>query len=140
MSLNKQLIIGNLGSDPELRYTQTGIPVATFSVASNREWKDRNGGSHKDVEWFRVVVWEKTGEACAKYLSKGRQVYVEGRTQTREFEDKDGNRRTITEVIAQSVKFLGSNPNAGKAVPPPAEAPADKGEAVEEILDGDIPF
>ena len=106
MSLNKVMIIGNLGADPEVRYTQSGAAVGNFNVATNEVWTDKSGARQERTEWHRVVVFGKQAENCGKYLSKGRQVYVEGRLQTREWEDRDGNKRTTTEVIAQTVQFL----------------------------------
>ena len=106
--VNKVILIGNLGRDPELRYTQGGQPVANFSVATSESWNDKNSGERVErTEWHKVVVWGRTAELCAKYLAKGRTVYLEGRLQTREWEDKEGNKRWTTEVNAQTVQFLG---------------------------------
>jgi single-strand DNA-binding protein len=106
--VNKAILIGNLGRDPELRYTQSGQAVVNFSIATSENWTDKNGEKQERTEWHRVVVWGKTGENCAQYLSKGRTVYVEGRIQTREWEDREGQKRTTTEINAQTVTFLGS--------------------------------
>jgi len=105
--VNKAILIGNLGRDPELRYTQNGQAVVTFTLATSENWTDKSGERVERTEWHRIVVWGKTGEICAQYLSKGRTVYVEGRIQTREWEDKDGNKRYTTEINAQTVQFLG---------------------------------
>ena len=113
MSLNKVMIIGNLGTDPELRFTQGGQAVANFNVATNERWTDKSGQTQERTEWHRVVVWGRQAENCEKYLSKGRQVYVEGRLQTREWDDKDGNKRYTTEIVAQNVQFLSSGAGAG---------------------------
>lgn len=110
-SVNKVIIIGNLGQDPEKRVTGTGQSVTTFSVATNERWLDKGGQKQERTEWHRIVVWGTQGDNCAQYLSKGRPVYVEGRLQTREWNDKDGNKRHTTEIVAQKVQFLGSNPN-----------------------------
>jgi single-strand DNA-binding protein len=106
--VNKAILIGNLGRDPELRYTQSGQAVVNFSIATSENWTDKNGEKQERTEWHRIVVWGKTGENCAQYLSKGRTVYVEGRIQTREWEDREGQKRTTTEINAQTVTFLGS--------------------------------
>ncbi len=106
--LNKVMITGRLGADPEMRYTPQGSPVTTFSVASGRTWRSADGTQHNDTEWFRVVAWEKLAEICNQYLTKGAQVYVEGRLQTRKYQDRDGNDRYSTEVIASDMIMLGS--------------------------------
>ena len=107
-SINKVILIGNLGRDPELRYTQSGQAVANFSLATTDRFSNREGDRQERTEWHRITVWGKTAENCAQYLNKGRSVYVEGRLQTREWEDKEGQKRRTTEVIAQTVQFLGS--------------------------------
>lgn len=106
-SVNKVILVGNLGADPDLKYTPSGQPVCNFSLATNESWKDKNGDKQERVEWHRIVVWGKSGEAAAKYLTKGRQAYIEGRIQTRTYEDKDGVKRYVTEIIANDVQFLG---------------------------------
>ncbi|MBN2499989.1 MAG: single-stranded DNA-binding protein [Anaerolineales bacterium] len=105
--LNKVMIIGHLGRDPEMRYTPSGRPVTTFSVATSRSWKSADGEQHSETEWFNVVTWGSLAEICKQYLSKGRQVYIEGRLQTRRWEDDDGNKRTTTEIIAKEMVMLG---------------------------------
>ena len=119
--LNKVMIIGNLGADPEMRYTANGSAVTEFRVASNRRYTTRDGEARDETEWFRVVTWNRLAEICSQYLSKGRQVYVEGRLQTRSWEGQDGQTRYTTELIAQEVKFLGSPRDAayeGAGAPP----------------------
>lgn len=106
-SVNKVILIGNLGDDPDFRSTGTGQSVATLRMATNERWTDKNGQQQERAEWHRVVVWGKQAEHCKEYLSKGRQVYVEGRLQTREWTDKEGHKRYTTEVVAQRVQFLG---------------------------------
>jgi single-strand DNA-binding protein len=106
--LNKVMLIGNVGRDPEMRYTANGKAVATFSVASNRTYTDPSGERHEETDWFNIVAWEKLAEQCSQFLQKGRQVYVEGRLQTRSWEGQDGQKHFRTEVVAQSVLFLGS--------------------------------
>jgi single-strand DNA-binding protein len=112
-SVNKVILVGNLGRDPELRYTQGGQAVANFTLATNEKWSDKQGNAQERTEWHRIVVWGKQGENCAQYLQKGRSCYIEGRLQTREWEDKDGNKRTTTEINAQTVQFLGGRGGAG---------------------------
>jgi single-strand DNA-binding protein len=115
--VNKAILVGNLGRDPELRYTQNGQAVVNFTLATSENWTDKSGEKVERTEWHRVVVWGKTGEMCAQYLSKGRTVYVEGRIQTREWEDKDGNKRYTTEINAQTVNFIGPRGSSGDAGP-----------------------
>lgn len=113
--VNKVILIGNLGADPEVRYTSSGGAVGNFSLATNESWTDKNGQKQERTEWHRIVVWGKTAENCGQYLSKGRQAYIEGRLQTRDWMDKEGNKRYTTEVVAQSVRFLGG-PSAEKSL------------------------
>lgn len=122
-SVNKVILIGNLGRDPELRYTKSGQAVANFSLATNERWKDKDGQSQERTEWHRIVTWGKTAELCAQYLAKGRTTYLEGRLQTREYEDKDGIKRYTTEVVAQNVTFLGGGRGEGSNAPPADDAP-----------------
>lgn len=111
--INKVILIGNLGRDPELRYTQTGTPVCQLNLATTRSYTNKNNERVEETEWHRVTVWSKQAEFCNQYLSKGRQVYVEGRLQTRSYEDKDGIKRYSTDVIADTVQFLGSRGEGG---------------------------
>jgi single-strand DNA-binding protein len=104
--LNKVQMTGRLGADPEMRYTPQGHAVTTFRVASNRSWRTAEGESHEDTEWFRVVAWNKLAEICHKWLSKGSRVYVEGRLQTRQWQDQEGQTRHLTEVIANDMIIL----------------------------------
>ena len=107
--INKVILIGRLGSDPEVRYTPSGVAVANFSVATSEEWKDKDSGEKRErTEWHRIVAWRRLGEICGEYLSKGRQVYVEGRLQTRSWDDRDGNKKYTTEIVASDIQFLGS--------------------------------
>ena len=106
--INKAILVGNLGRDPEVRYTPSGTAVANFTVATTDRWKDKTTGEMKEqTEWHRIVAWGRLGEICGEYLSKGRQVYIEGRIQTRSWE-KDGVTRYTTEIVAQEMKMLGS--------------------------------
>lgn len=113
MSVNKVILVGRLGQNPEIRYTPSGAGVTNFSVATNESWSDKSGQKQERTEWHRVVVWGKLAELCSQYLQKGRQVYVEGRLQTRQWQDKDGQTKYTTEVQAQTVQFLGAGAGAG---------------------------
>ena len=104
--VNKVILIGNLGADPKVSYTQSGTAVATLSVATNRRVKDRDGNFQDETEWHRVIVWDKSAEFCGNYLSKGSKVYVEGRLQTRKWKDQNGADRYTTEVIAATIQSL----------------------------------
>ena len=128
--MNKAIIIGNLGADPEVRYTQGGSPVANLSIATNEKWNDKSGKTQERTEWHRVVVFGATAENCAKYLTKGRQVAVEGRIQTKEWEDRDGNKRYTTEIVASNVTFL----SGGSASASPSSSTPSSN------FDDDIPF
>jgi single-strand DNA-binding protein len=115
MSVNKVILVGRLGQNPEVRYTPSGAAVANFSVATNESWMDKSGQKQERTEWHKVVVWGKLAELCAQYLAKGRQCYLEGRLQTRQWQDKDGQTKYTTEVQAQTVQFLGANgPSASR--------------------------
>jgi single-strand DNA-binding protein len=115
-SVNKVILIGNLGSEPELKYTPSNRPVCNLSVATNEVWKDKNGQKQEKTEWHRVIVWGEQGENAAKYLAKGRMVYVEGKLQTRTWDDKEGKKRYTTEIVADRVVFLsGQQAEGGQA-------------------------
>ena len=122
MSVNKVIIVGRLGQDPELKYTPSGAGVCNFSMATTESWSDKSGQKQERTEWHRIVVWGKLAELCNQYLSKGRQAYVEGRLQTRSWEGKDGQKRYTTEINATTVQFLGGAAGASKeaAAPQPA--------------------
>ncbi len=114
--LNKVQIIGNLGRDPEMRFTSQGTVITTISVAVSRSWKDKKDGTdHEETEWFRVVAWDKLGEICNQYLTKGSQVYFEGRLQTRKYTDREGVERYSTEVVATNMVMLGGRGERGSA-------------------------
>ena len=112
-SVNKVILVGNVGRDPELRYTQSGQPVASFSIATNERFKDRDGNWKDRTEWHRIVAWARLAEICGEYLRKGSQVYVEGRIQTRDWEDKEGQKRQTTEVVALGMQMLGRRGEGG---------------------------
>ena len=122
MSLNKCMIIGNLGRDPEMRYTPGGQAVTQFSVATNRNYRDQQGEWQSETEWFRVVVWADQAERAAEQLRKGNKVYVEGRLQTRQWEDQSGNKRYTTELVAQRVQSL-ERRDRDEGAPPFEDAP-----------------
>lgn len=140
--INKVILIGRLGNDPEVRYTQDGSAVASFSIATSDEWKDKETGDKKErTEWHRIVAWRRLGEICGEYLSKGRQVYVEGKLQTRSWE-KDGVTRYTTEIVASDVQFLGGR-DSGNAMPQDqygAKGTDDNGAYASGPKDDDIPF
>lgn len=112
MSVNKVLLLGRLGQDPELKYTPSGAAVCNFSMATSENWNDRNGQKQERTEWHRIVVWGKIAELCNQYLSKGRQAFVEGKLQTRSWDDKQGQKRYTTEINATTVQFIGGQANA----------------------------
>lgn len=139
--VNKVILIGNLGADPELRYTSGNQAVADLRLATSRKWRNKNNEMQEDTQWHRVVVWGKQAEQCKEYLAKGRQVFIEGRLQTRQWEDRDGNKRYTTEVVAQTVQFLGGRAGGGGGgydePPPPSDREAP---AMDDMPDDDIPF
>src|SRR4051812_43877752 len=117
--VNKVILIGNLGADPEVRFTQGGQAVANFRIATSDSWTDKQGQKQERTEWHRIVVWGKLAELCGQYLNKGRQCYVEGRLQTREWTDKEGKKNYTTEVVANQVTFLGQGRGDGAGAPRP---------------------
>ena len=116
MSVNKVILLGRLGQDPELKYTPSGAAVCNFSVATTENWSDKQGQKQEHTEWHRIVVWGKLGELCNQYLAKGRQAFIEGKLQTRSWEAKEGGKRYTTEINATSVQFIGGA-SAGKDRP-----------------------
>jgi single-strand DNA-binding protein len=133
-SLNKVMIIGNVGRDPEIRYTPSGSAVTSFSVAASRRWTTPSNEAREETEWFNVVAWDKLAEQCNQLITKGRKVYIEGRLQTRSWEGQDGQKRYRTEVVAQTMILLDSRPQGGG---PPRE---DSGFPTDEMEPDDIPF
>jgi len=133
--LNRVLLIGNLGSDPEVRYTPSGKAVASFNLATAEKWTDKDGQKQERTEWHKIIAWGKLGEICGEYLRKGSQVYVEGKLQTRSWEDKEGNKRYTTEINAEKMLMLGSRAKTEnvKAKDSPGEEPI-------HIPDEDLPF
>lgn len=139
-SVNKVILLGRLGADPEIRYTQGGTPVATLSVATNKSWKNKEGQKEERTEWHRVILWSKLAELAGQYLGKGRQVYIEGELQTRSWE-KDGQKKYTTEVVGNTMQFIGSaGAGAGSSKEhddmPPDLPPPPSGNSTED----DIPF
>lgn len=145
-SVNKVILVGNLGRDIELRYTPGGAAVATLSLATTDVWNDKSGQKQEKTEWHRVILWGKTAETLSEYLLKGRQIYVEGRLQTRQWDDRDGNKRYTTEIRSDRVVLLGGRGSSGgggggggRPEVQDQRAPAPPDEGV-ELTEDDIPF
>ena len=137
--VNKVILVGNLGKDPEVRFTPNGKAVAKFPVATSEKWTDQGGNKQERTEWHNVVVWGKLAENCGQYLAKGRPVFVEGAIRSRQYDDRDGNKRYITEIIAREVKFLRGGNHDGRG--DGTEAPTDDGGGYDGAPgDDDIPF
>jgi single-strand DNA-binding protein len=139
MSVNKAILIGRLGKDPELRYTPGGKAVASFSLATSESWTGTDGQRNESTTWHNIVVWGKTAELAKEYLKKGLEVYIEGRISNRSYDDKDGNKRYVSEIVAQTVRFLGSKPSGepSEIMPESGDMPAPKGSGSD---DDDLPF
>ena len=152
--INKVILVGNLGKDPELSYLPSGQSVAKFSLATSRSYKDKSGELKEETEWHNIVAWGKLGEICAQYLAKGRQAYIEGRIQTRTWEGRDGNKRTSVDIVASDVQMLGGrgegggaggsrSPGSSRSSAAASEpAPDDNFDqsGTSDITDSDIPF
>ena len=158
--INKVILIGNLGQDPELRYTGSGTAVCNMRIATSESYKDRDGNQVENTEWHTVVAWSRLAEICGEYLKKGRQVYIEGQLQTRQWEDKDGNTRYSTEIKAREMQMLGGRDSGGdgdsydqsprpqraasgggqRSQPRPQPANAGGGDGYEFTPDDDLPF
>ena len=148
--INKVILIGRLGADPEVRYTANGGAVANFNLATNESWTDKAGQKQEKTEWHRIVVWGKLGELCGQYLTKGRQAFVEGRLQTREWNDKDNAKRYTTEIVAQNIQFLGgpgdrasggASQGADFGGPGPSDfTPSAQAEGEKTMGDDEVPF
>ncbi len=147
-NVNKVILVGHLGKDPELSYLPSGQSVAKFTMATSRKYKDKNGELKEETEWHNIVAWEKLGEFCAQYLAKGRQAYVEGRIRSHNWEDREGKKRTSVEIVADTVVPLGARtkepgeePVRTAAAKRPTQAADDFGDTgSQEITDDDIPF
>lgn len=136
--INKAILIGNLGGDPEVRYTQSGAAVATFNIATTETWKKQDGTKEEKTEWHKIVAFDRLGEICGEYLSKGSRVYIEGRIQTRQWDDKDGNKRYTTEIVAKEMKMLTPRgEGAGKAR---GGSHAEEPPYPEPVMGEDVPF
>jgi single-strand DNA-binding protein len=150
--VNKVILVGNLGKDPETSYTPSGQSVTKFTMATSRSYKDKSGELKEETEWHNIVAWGRTGEICQQYLTKGNQAYVEGRIQSRTWEDKEGKKRYNTDIVADNIVLLGGRGDGGGGGEPqgrpagasrPAQKPAAEDEfsqAQPEISDDDIPF
>jgi len=147
-SLNKAQIIGNLTKDPELRYTPSGTPVCNFSVATNRSWKNAQGEAQDEATFHRVIAWSKLAEICSQLLSKGRKVFIEGRISNRNWEDTQGQKHYITEIVADELLLLDNkekqtgvavNDQSADPAPPEPQAPAKEGKVEEDVVE-DLPF
>lgn len=136
-SINKVILIGRLGGAPELRYTANGKAVASFKVATNEQWTGKDGEKEERTEWHRIVAWGRLGEICGEYLKKGTQVYLEGRIQTRSWEDKEGVKRYTTEIVAQTMQMLSPSTKAGTASSTDEKFPSEEPISIPE---DDIPF
>ena len=112
--VNKVILVGNLGAEPEVRYTASGTAMATFRIATTEQWTTKDGEKAERTEWHRIVAWRRLGEICGEYLHKGSQVYIEGKLQTRSWEDRDGVKRYTTEVVAQTMQMLGRPGERGR--------------------------
>ena len=140
-SVNKVILVGRLGKDPEVKYTQGGTAVAKFTMATNEVWKDQSGEKQERTEWHNIVAWTRLAEICGQYLTKGSRVYIEGRLQTRSWEDKEGKKRYTTEIRADNMVMLsGKTDEARHEKSAAAAASSDGGSAEPEITDDDIPF
>lgn len=137
--VNRVFLIGRLGRDPEVRYTSSGSAVATFSMATDERWTDSEGQRQVRTEWHNIVAWRKLGEICGQYLKKGRLIFIEGRIQTREWDDRDGNKRRTTEIVASNMQMLETRTSTGGGAPV-AEAKESTDAMEIGITDDDIPF
>lgn len=146
--VNKAIIVGRLGQDPEIRYTKDGTAIANFTVATSDRWKDKQTGEMQEVtEWHRIVAYRRVAEICGQFLRKGRQVYVEGKIQTRQWEDKDGNKRWTTEIEVRDMEMIGGKGDGevaeNRKPPQPEKYPSHKPKSVprqEALPNDDIPF
>ena len=139
-SVNKVILVGRLGKDPEVKYTQTGVPVARFTLATDESWKDQGGEKQQRTEWHNIVAWRKLAEICGQYLNKGKLVYIEGRLQTRSWEDKEGNKRYTTEVQADNMVMLSARTDEARQEKGAAAAASSNSGFEAEITDEDVPF
>jgi single-strand DNA-binding protein len=152
-TVNKVILVGRVGRDPEVRYTSSGAAVANFSVATDESFKSRNGEQQQHTEWHRVVAWNKLAEICGEYLTKGKLVYIEGSIRSKEWEDQSGNKRTSVEIVARNMQMLGSRSDSDRSAAGGSRPAGSRSQAQEEsfdsgpeppadgeITDDDIPF
>jgi single-strand DNA-binding protein len=141
-SVNKAIIVGNLGRDPEMRYTPNGDPIASFSVATTEKWKDKQGEQQEKTEWHNITIFGKLAEVCGEYLKKGSSVYLEGRIQTDKYTDKAGIEKYSTKIIADRMQMLGGKPEGSTSKTAETKADSKKGKPSETFseMDDDIPF
>lgn len=137
-SVNRVTLIGNLGKDPEVRFTKTGTAVASFSIATTEKWTNKEGNKEEKTEWHRIVAWGKLGEICGEYLNKGKQVYIEGKLQTRQWDDKEGVKHYTTEIVASQMVMLG-HADGGHEQGSQHSSSSGHGSA-DDFEDDDIPF
>lgn len=145
IGINKAILIGNLGKDPELRYTPAGQPVASFTLATTERWTDRNGQRQDRTEWHNIVAWGKLAELVNQYLKKGRSAYIEGRITTRSWDDRDGNKKYRTEIVANQIQFLGSGSSSNGAdydsvLDNNNSGINQQGSEPESVIEDDLPF
>ncbi len=141
MSVNIAIVVGNLGKDPEVRFTQSGRAVANFPIATSESWTGQDGSPQERTEWHNIVVWGKQAESCGQYLSKGRQVFVQGRIQTRKWTDQNGQDRYTTEIVAQRVQFLGGGGGARASQESQDQGFGESSSSFQSPpIDDDIPF
>jgi single-strand DNA-binding protein len=138
--VNKVILVGNLGSDPALRYTPTGTPVCNFNIATTEKFTSKSGEKESRTEWHRIVAWARLAEICNEYLKKGKQVYIEGRLQTRSWEDQNGNKKFTTEVIANNMVMLGRAGEATADAPAQEFPPEESAAPTPATNDDDLPF
>ena len=136
MSVNKVILMGTLGKDPELKYTPGGSAVCSFSIATKETWYDDKNEKHEKTEWHKIVVWGKKAETCNQYIAKGSQVYIEGKLQTRSWDDKDGNKKYVTEVLVKEIQFLNRKKDSEKTATKEEPLPFDDSSFAAD----DIPF
>ena len=137
-SVNKVILVGRLGKDPEVKFTQGGVAIARFSMATDETWKDQSGERQQRTEWHNIVAWRKLAEICGQYLTKGKLIYIEGRLQTRSWDDKEGNKRTTTEIQADTMVMLSGGKSEDRRVEATSASSVVASDS--EITDDDVPF
>ncbi|MBI3398294.1 MAG: single-stranded DNA-binding protein [Deltaproteobacteria bacterium] len=136
--VNKAILVGRLGKNPEIKYTANGTAIANFTIATSENFKDKEGQKQERTEWHRIVAFGKLAEICGEYLVKGKQIYIEGRIQTRSWDDKNGNKKYMTEIVANTMQMLGKSDDTAKGG---TEPPSDVGNAPEpSVIEEDVPF